>query len=51
MNITIFWSVMLCGIYTGTNILVKHAVSIFYLEDGDSRFLQNMCTFVKAVLT
>ena len=29
MNITIFCSVMLCGIYTGTNILVKHAASIF----------------------
>jgi len=29
MNITIFWFVMLCGIYTGTNIPVKHAASIF----------------------
>ena len=50
MKVAIFqW--MLCGIYTGANILVKHTASHFYSEDGGSRFVQNMFTFVQAILT
>jgi hypothetical protein len=44
MKTAVFWDVTLCSLVIVTNILEELPASIFICpEDGDGRFLQNVC--------